>query len=116
MRTRDRIDQTQEVKLSGNGAPDIWQVMFTRNPDVSWTTLEGETVLLNLENGCYYTLNRVSSVIWEQFSGEQSLGEVLAVVHERFDVDEDVVREDLEALVTKLCHEGLIAEGKKSNH
>jgi Coenzyme PQQ synthesis protein D (PqqD) len=93
--------------------PDKWQMKFARNPDISWTTLDGETILLNLENGFYYTLNRVSSVIWEQLSGAPSLDDILATLHARFDVDEAVIREDLNALIDQLCHEGLIAEEER---
>ena len=35
------------------------------SPDVQGTSLEGETVLLDLSTGRYYTLNRLGSVIWE---------------------------------------------------
>jgi hypothetical protein len=86
---------------------------FIQNPDVSWTTLDGETILLNLENGFYYTLNPVSSVIWEQLSGAHSLGDILATLHVRFDVDEDVIRGDLNRLIDQLCHECLIAEEER---
>ena len=93
--------------------PDRWQMRFTQNPDVSWTTLDGETILLNLENGFYYTLNRVGNAIWEQLSGAPSLDEIRATLYARFDVDEAVIREDLNALIDQLCHEGLIAEEKR---
>ncbi|MDH3603009.1 MAG: PqqD family protein, partial [Candidatus Tectomicrobia bacterium] len=66
-----------------------------------------------LDNGSYYTLNRVSSAIWEELSGAHSLADILATLHTRFDVDEDVIREDLNALIDQLCHEGLIAEGER---
>jgi hypothetical protein len=55
----------------------------------------------------------VGSAIWEQLSGAPSLDEICATLHARFDVDEAVIREDLNALIDQLCHEGLIAEEKR---
>jgi hypothetical protein len=83
-------------------------MVFTNNPNVHWTVLEGEAVLLNLDNGIYYTLNRVGTVIWEFFTGHQSFESILASICERFEVTREQAREDLEALVTRLHQEGLI--------
>ena len=84
------------------------RVIFAKNPAVHWTVLEGEAVLLNLDNGLYYTLNRVGTVIWECFTGHQSFVGILADMCDRFEVTCEQAREDLEALVTRLHHEGLI--------
>ena len=86
---------------------------FAPNPDVSWTTLDGETVLLNLENGFYYTLNYVGSAVWEHLCSSQPLHDILITLYERFDADEHVIREDLGALIDQLCRENLIVEEKK---
>ena len=81
---------------------------FTHSPHVHWTVLEGEAVLLNLDNGVYYTLNRMGTVIWEFFIADQSFEDILTSVCERFAVTSEQAREDLEALVTRLHQEGLI--------
>lgn len=88
--------------------PEMWKMNVARNPDVHWTVLDGEAVLLNLQNGVYYTLNRVGKTIWELFTGDQPLERILSALCERFDVTEDVAREDLIALVTRLRQEKLI--------
>jgi hypothetical protein len=90
---------------------EMWENIFTRSTDVDWTVLDGEAVLINLENGFYYTLNRVGTVIWELFTGDQTLEAICSALCERFDVTADVARKDLLALVTKLHHEGLIERG-----
>jgi len=107
------LDEWQEVETDRHVTPEMWTRHVTRNPDISWTVLDGETVLLNLDNGFYYTLNRVGSVIWELCASEKTLEEVLAAIYERFDVTKDVAREDLVALVTRLRQEGLILEERR---
>ena len=45
-------------------AMQLNQTVMTLSPDVHSTALDGEAVLLNLQNGQYYTMNRVGTVVW----------------------------------------------------
>ena len=78
------------------------------NPNVVGTMLEGETVLLDLNSGRYYTLNRVGTAIWEHCAGKQSLQDIHATLCERFEASSERIADDLLALVTHLGHEGLL--------
>lgn len=87
---------------------EFMQTVPQHNPDVQSTTLDGETVLLNLSSGRYYTLNRVGTAIWERCSGHQSLQEIHAALCGRFEASSERIADDLLALVTHLGHEGLL--------
>jgi len=78
------------------------------NPNVQGTTLEGETVLLDLSMGRYYTLNRVGTAIWERCTGNQSLQDIHTTLCSRFEASSERIADDLVALVTHLGHEGLL--------
>ena len=78
------------------------------NPNVQGTTLDGETVLLDLSSGRYYTLNRVGTAIWERCTGNQSLQDIHATLCTRFEASSEHIADDLVALVTHLGHEGLL--------
>jgi hypothetical protein len=95
-----------------DGVPplDIWDKVFVPHDDVTSTVLEREAVLLNLNNGRYYTLNRVGTAVWELMTGDRPLAEILSAICERFNVTEEVARQDLVALVTRLRQEKLIDE------
>ena len=80
------------------------------NADVHCTVLEGEAVLLHLKSGHYYTLNRVGTVAWEQFTDKSTLKEVYDVICSRFEVSEQQAMTDLMALVNHLDQEGLIQQ------
>ncbi len=70
--------------------------------------LEGEAVLLNLENERYYGLDDVGTRIW-QLLAEQ--GDVLAAferLRNEYDVEEDVLRRDLAQWIAKLAEAGLL--------
>jgi hypothetical protein len=75
---------------------------------VQGTTLDGETVLLDLSTGRYYTLNRVGTAIWERCTGNRSLQEIHLALCARFDASSERIADDLLALVTHLSHEGLL--------
>ena len=59
------------------------------SPDVQGTSMEGETVLLDLSTGRYYTLNRLGSVIWEHCTGHSTISDIHAVLCDRFEVAQD---------------------------
>ncbi|SRR6266511_5423271 len=115
-RASEVVGETQRARLGladGGPAPAVWETVFTKSPDAQCTELDGEAVLLNIENGTYYTLNRVGTVIWQLLMGEQPLEGILAAVCERFAVNAAVAREDLLAFVSHLQRERLIvAQGE----
>lgn len=75
----------------------------SRRPDVVWSAVDGEAVLLDLAGGYYFSLNRVGAVIWELLDGERTLGAVQQAVCGRFEAAPETVWADLEALVQRLC-------------
>ena len=87
---------------------EFMQTVPQPSPNVQGTTLEGETVLLDLSTGRYYTLNRVGTAIWEYCTGHQSLQDIHATLCTRFEASSERIADDLFALVTHLGHEGLL--------
>ncbi|TKB91095.1 MAG: PqqD family protein [Nitrospira sp.] len=83
------------------------------SPDVQGTSLEGETVLLDLSTGRYYTLNQLGSVIWEHCTGHGTISEIHAVLCDRFDVAPERALDDLVALVNHLIQEGLLQQERR---
>ncbi len=77
------------------------------SPDVQCAVLDDEAVLLNLQNGHYYTLNRVGTSMWELLAG-RTLREVLDEICQRFEVDRERAHDDLVALVMRLEAEELV--------
>jgi hypothetical protein len=91
----------------------LQQIALRQNPDVQGTNMDGETVLLDLSSGRYYTLNRVGSVIWEHCTGHQTISDIQAVLCDRFDVAPERALEDLISLVNDLIQEGLLLEERR---
>ena len=99
-------------------APIIDQAMSDRtvirpNPDIQGTSMDGETVLLDLSSGRYYTLNRIGSVIWEHCTGDKTISDIQEVLCERFDVAPERALDDLVSLVNDLIQEGLLQQERR---
>ena len=68
----------------------------------------GETVLLRVSDGSYYTLDEVGSLVWACCDGSKGLDELVELVCARFDADPDTVRRDLRELLAELAGEQLL--------
>lgn len=100
--TGSLIDRTQ---LDG--------IVLRSSPDVQGTTMDGETVLLDLSSGRYYTLNRLGSVIWEHCTGQSTMTDIHAAICERFDVVSSRALDDLVDLANELIQEGLLLQERR---
>lgn len=80
--------------------------------DVHCTILEGDAVLLNLDNGHYYSLNKVGTAIWEYCDGNRTLTEVLKRICHRFEVKEALARADLLSISSQLVKEKLLLKSQ----
>ena len=89
-------------------AVDLSHLFSKQKEDVHSTVLDGESILLNLSTGRYYTLNAVGSVVWDLSTGDRSLAHVVSTICDRFDVTVQQAQDDLLDLVVELSQEGLI--------
>lgn len=89
------------------------QTILRPSPDVQGSAMEGETVLLDLSSGRYYTLNRLGSIIWEQCTGHTTMSDIHAVLCDRFDVTPERALDDLVALANELVEEGLLEQERR---
>lgn len=83
-------------------------------PSVLCRELDGELVLLNLDQGTYFSLNPVGTRIWQlirQFDGR--VQPVMDSLLQEYDVAKEQCRQDLVAWVQTLCDHRLL-EPKKS--
>ena len=72
------------------------------------TVVEGETVVLQLETGNYFSLNEVGAVIWEELSQPRNFAELCSRVLAEYDIDEETCHKDVLALLERLDAEKMI--------
>jgi len=83
------------------------------SPDAQGTSMDGETVLLDISTGRYYTLNRLGSFIWEHCTGHSTIRDIHAALCDRFDVTAEQALDDLIDLVNQLLQERLLQQERR---
>lgn len=70
--------------------------------------LAGEAILLNLETETYFGLDEIGTRIWAELVVTESVEGASEALQGEFDVDQNVLRRDVERLVTELVEKGLL--------
>ena len=78
------------------------------HPSVISRELSGETVLLHLESGVYYGLDRVATRIWQLLQQGRTIANVCEAMLEEYDVEQNVVQQDVARLVGELRERGIV--------
>ncbi|HEY2536878.1 MAG TPA: PqqD family protein [Solirubrobacteraceae bacterium] len=81
-------------------------------PHVVHETIDGETILIHLGTGAYYSLEGVGAHVWGLAVAGGEEGEILAEVQSRYDEDPQIVGEAVEALLRRLLEEELLAQAE----
>ena len=66
------------------------------------TTVEEEVILLNTQTNKYFTLDDVGARLWNLLSGGKSLRECHLALLQEYDVEPDILEQDLLELVDTL--------------
>jgi hypothetical protein len=64
--------------------------------------LSGEAVVLNFDDGVYYSLNRVGARIWMLIQDPRKVADLLATLTDEYDVEPARCEADLLTLLTEL--------------
>lgn len=78
--------------------------------EIAAETIAGESVILNLSSGVYYSLEGAGGLVWALLEAGHSPQETAARVAERFGIDEAAALSDIEVLLPSLLDEGLLLE------
>lgn len=74
-------------------------------------TIDGETILIHLGSGAYYSLAGCGAEVWELLAAGAGVEEVIASTQTRYDADPQHIAQPVRALVDELLAEELILKG-----
>ena len=72
------------------------------------TEVDGESVILDLEDGVYYGLNPVGARIWAELQEPVSVEDITTAIMAEYDVDAERCLEDVIALLRDLQENDLV--------
>jgi len=78
------------------------------SPSIVNETIDGEAVMINLDTGSYYSADKVGAVIWTWIDDGLSVGEIVALLGERYDGTPAEIESATRAFVQALSSESLI--------
>jgi len=70
--------------------------------------MDGEVVMMDIENGRYYGFNSVGSRIWKIIEQPATIAKVISTLLEEFDVDTKTCEKTVMEFLNKLYDEDLI--------
>lgn len=71
-------------------------------------SVDGELLILNRQQEKIHQLNPVASFIWENLDGCATKEQLLKAITEKYDVEQDVAKNDLESLLNEFSDLNLI--------
>ena len=79
-----------------------------RSPQATHQTVGEEAILINLNTGEYFSLNDTGTMFWELIDGQRTIADCARLIAKAYEVEPEVVEDDLIELATELHNEGLI--------
>lgn len=76
--------------------------------EIIFHELSGETVLLNLASGQYYSLDEIGTRMWVLLAEHGEIESVIAALLQEYEVKEQQLRVDLDKLISDFTKQGLL--------
>lgn len=84
--------------------------MFARAPSALWTELDGQFLLMNIENGGYYEVVGIGGAIWHLLETPRSEAEIVDHLIQRYRVERDTCAGDVRLFLDRLLAVNLIIQ------
>ncbi|GBE57320.1 hypothetical protein BMS3Abin01_00232 [bacterium BMS3Abin01] len=79
-----------------------------KNDDVLFTSMGEDAVLLHVNRGDYYSLNKVGARLWILTDGSKSIADLAGLITEEFEITREAAEKDILELAEQLVSEGLV--------
>ena len=73
------------------------------------TDLDGDTIIMNIDNGVYFSLDDISTKIWDLISEPNSISQVCEKLIKTYDVSMEQCEKQVIAFFNDLSKEGLLS-------
>lgn len=81
---------------------------LVKDNEVLFTSMGEDAVLLHVQRGDYYSLNRVGARLWVLADGTKTIGGLADVLTEEFEISREQAVKDIIELVEQFVNEGLV--------
>lgn len=88
---------------------------YVRRPDLDAVEMDGELVMMGLEQGEYYGLRGVAASVWQHLAQPRTLDALCALVSAEYDVDPAGCRADVRRFLDELAGKRLVETSRTGN-
>jgi len=85
-----------------------FESVISKNPQIISSKMDNEVVMMSVEKGNYYGLNRVGSEIWEKLTEPITVAGLCDKLMQEYDVEKEQCEREVMAYLEKLVTEGVI--------
>jgi len=78
------------------------------SPDVIHDIIDGEAVIVNLNSGNYYSLERVGAEVWNFIALGKKISEIVTAIGHRYELEITEVDQAIKSLIDHLLKESLV--------
>ncbi|MCB2194299.1 MAG: lasso peptide biosynthesis PqqD family chaperone [Bacteroidetes bacterium] len=83
-----------------------------RNPEILASDLDGEKVMMSIQQGEYYGLGKTGTFIWDHIEEPITIKELVALITTKYNVSNEQCFQDIKPFITDLIEKQLIIETK----
>ena len=84
------------------------QTLVSRNPDQVSTVLDGQTVLLNIESGLYFKMDKTGTRIWDIIEKQIPVSDICSTLMAEYDVNKEMCEDHVLQFLNSLQEKGLL--------
>lgn len=85
------------------------ETLIQRSEEVVHSTIDGEVVMMSVEQGSYYGLDAIGSRIWNLLERPAKVGDLCQALMKEFEVDEARCFQDVAAFLKAIGKQKIIA-------
>jgi hypothetical protein len=82
--------------------------ILKRSDNAAFEVVADEAILIRLDTGTYFSLNKVGTEFWEMLDGEQSIHDHAVTLAGKYSVESTMVEVDLLELAGKMAEDDLV--------
>lgn len=84
--------------------------MKLKSPELVWTQVQDEVIVLDTRNSCYSSLNKTAAKLWVALSAGTSITEMEASLQEDYGIDAETAKTDVANFVQVLRGQDMIED------
>ncbi|MEA2107108.1 MAG: lasso peptide biosynthesis PqqD family chaperone [Bacteroidota bacterium] len=84
------------------------ETIIQRNPDILASDIDGEKVMMSIQQGEYYGLGKTGSFIWDHIEQPISIKDLADLITEKYEVGREQCLQDILPFLNDLAEKKLI--------